>query len=34
MNAVCERFRMGTFSSGAYRSLTSPDLLNVRVATA
>jgi hypothetical protein len=23
MNAVCERFRMGTFSPGAYRPLTS-----------
>jgi hypothetical protein len=34
MNAVCERFRMGTFSSGAYRPLTSPDLLDVRVASA
>ena len=34
MNAVCERFRMETFSSGAYRPLTSPDLLDVRVASA
>jgi len=34
MNAVCERFRMGTFSSGAYLPLTSPDLLDVRVASA
>jgi len=34
MNAVCERFRMGTFSSSAYRPLTSPDLLDVRVASA
>jgi hypothetical protein len=34
MNAVCERFRMVTFSSGAYRPLTSPDLLDVRVASA
>ena len=34
MNAVCERFRMRTFSSGAYRPLTSPDLLGVRVASA
>jgi hypothetical protein len=34
MNGVCERFRMGTFSSGACRPLTSPDLLNVRVASA
>jgi hypothetical protein len=31
MNAVCERFRMVTFSSGAYRPLTAPDLLDVRV---
>ena len=34
MTAVYERFRMGTFSSGAYRPLTSPDLLDVRVASA
>jgi hypothetical protein len=34
MNAAGERFRMGPFSSGAYRPLTSPDLLNVRVASA
>ena len=34
MNAVCERFRMVTFSSGAYRPLTSPDLLDVKVASA
>jgi hypothetical protein len=34
MNSVWERFRMGTFSSGAYRPLTSPDLLDVRVASA
>jgi hypothetical protein len=34
MNAVCERFRMGPFSSGAYRHLTSPDLLEVRFASA
>jgi hypothetical protein len=34
MNAVCERFRMVTFPSGAYRPLTSPDLLDVRVASA
>jgi len=34
MNAVCGRFRVGPFSSGAYRPLTSPDLLNVRVASA
>ena len=30
---VSERFRMGTFSFGAYRPLTSPDLLDVRVAS-
>jgi hypothetical protein len=34
MNAVRECFRMGRFSSGAYRPLTSPDLLEVRVASA
>ncbi len=34
MNAACERFRIGPFSSGAYRPLTSPDLLDVRVASA
>jgi hypothetical protein len=34
INSSWERFRMGTFSSGGYRSLTSPDLLNVRVAGA
>jgi hypothetical protein len=34
MSAVCERFRAGTFSFGAYRPLTSPDLLDVRVASA
>jgi hypothetical protein len=34
MNSIWERLRMGTFSSGAYRPLTSPDLLNVRVASA
>jgi len=34
MNAVGERFRMGPFSSGAYRPLTSPDLLEVRFASA
>ncbi len=34
MNAVCERYRMGPFSSGAYRPLTSPDLLEVRFASA
>src|SRR5215469_14298027 len=34
MNSIWERFRMGAFSSGAYRPLTSPDLLNVRVASA
>jgi hypothetical protein len=32
MSDVSERLRMGTFSSGAYRPLTSPDLLDVRVA--
>ena len=34
MNAVCERFRRVTLSSGAYRPLTSPDLLDARVASA
>jgi len=34
MNVVGERFRMGPFSSGAYRPLTSPDLLEVRFASA
>lgn len=34
MNSIWERFWMGTFSSGAYRPLTSPDLPNVRVASA
>jgi hypothetical protein len=34
INSSWERFRMGKFSSGGYRSLTSPDLLNVRVASA
>jgi hypothetical protein len=34
MKSTWERFWMGTFSSGAYRPLTSPDLLNVRVASA
>jgi hypothetical protein len=34
MNSIWERFWMGTFSSSAYRPLTSPDLLNVRVASA
>jgi hypothetical protein len=34
MNSIWERFRMGVFSSGAYRPLTSPDLLNIRVASA
>ena len=29
MSDVSERFRMGPFSSGAYRPLTSPDLLDV-----
>jgi len=34
MIAIWERFRMGPFSSGAYRPLTSPDVPNVRVASA
>ena len=34
MNAVDERFRMEPFSSGAYRPLTSPDLPDVRFASA
>jgi hypothetical protein len=34
MNVIAERFLMGPFSSGAYRPLTSPDLLEVRFATA
>ena len=34
MSDVCERFRMGPFSSGAYCPLTSPDLLDVRIARA
>jgi hypothetical protein len=34
MNSIWERFGMGTFSSGACRPLTSPDLLNVRIASA
>jgi hypothetical protein len=34
MNAACERSRTGTFSFGAYRPVTSPDLLDVRVASA
>ncbi len=34
MNAVGERFRMGPFSSGAYRPLTSPDSPDVRFASA
>ena len=34
MSDVCERFRMGPFSSGAYRPLTSPDLLEARFASA
>ena len=34
MNAICERFRVGPFSSGAYRPLTSPDLVDVRFASA
>jgi hypothetical protein len=31
---VCDGSRMGPFSFGAYRPLTSPDLLDVRVASA
>ena len=34
MSAVWNRFRMGPFSFGAYRPLTSPDLPDVRVASA
>jgi hypothetical protein len=34
MSEVCERFRMGPFSSCAYCPLTSPDLLDARVASA
>jgi hypothetical protein len=34
MSAVWNHFRMGPFSFGAYRPLTSPDLLDVRVASA
>jgi len=34
MSVVWNRFRMGPFSFGAYRPLTSPDLLNARVASA
>ena len=34
MSAVWNRSRMGPFSFGAYRPLTSPDLLDVRVASA
>ncbi len=34
MNVVDERFRMRPFSSGAYRPLTSLDLLGVRLASA
>src|SRR5437899_2803643 len=34
MNDASERFGMGPFSFGAYRPLTSPDLLEVRVASA
>jgi hypothetical protein len=34
MSAVWNRFRMGPFSLGAYRPLTSPDLLDPRVASA
>ena len=34
MSAVWNRFRMGPFSFGAYRPLTSPDLPDARVASA
>jgi hypothetical protein len=34
VSAVWNRFRMGPFSFGAYRPLTSPDLPDVRVASA
>jgi hypothetical protein len=34
MSAVWNRFRMGPFSFRAYRPLTSPDLPDVRVASA
>ena len=34
MSAVWNRFRIEPFSIGAYRPLTSPDLLDVRVASA
>ena len=34
MSAVWNDFGMGPFSSGAYRPLTSPDFLDVRVASA
>jgi hypothetical protein len=34
MKGVRESFRMGPFSCGAYRPLTSPDLLEVRLASA
>jgi hypothetical protein len=34
MSAVCKCSRVGPFSLGAYRPLTSPDLLDVRVASA
>jgi hypothetical protein len=34
MSAVWNRSRMGPFSFGAYRPLTSPDLLEVRFASA
>jgi hypothetical protein len=33
-NATWERFRMEEFSSGAYGPLTSPDFLDIRVASA
>ena len=34
MSAVWNRFRMGPFSFGAYRPLTSPDLPDARIASA
>jgi hypothetical protein len=34
MSAVWNRARMGPFSFGAYRPLTSPDFLDIRVASA
>jgi hypothetical protein len=34
MSAACDCSRVGPFSLGAYRPLTSPDLRNARVASA